>query len=211
VRCPLLFSLLILFLSACSIAPHPGNAPTPSPTPVVDRLAPLPVPVIPKQADLGYNVYYQVCMACHGDRGQGLTDEWRAAWGEDSNCWVSKCHGPNHPIQGFQFPKQCPAVIGEGTLARFNNAQELHDYLISTMPWWKPGYLKKDEYWQLTAYLMRSHNALPEDVTLDEGTASVFRVHLSSPLPGDKRLEVWFIAGMLAVIAGLIALQNKLK
>src|SRR3972149_2738493 len=51
------------------------------------------------QTDKGELVYWGICLACHGDRGQGLTDEWRDAWGEDRNCGASKAHAANQPPQ----------------------------------------------------------------------------------------------------------------
>jgi len=60
------------------------------PTPTPDRLAPPPTVASPAQADVGAQVYWLNCQPCHGDRGQGLTDEWfvagfaAAMWGLDA-------------------------------------------------------------------------------------------------------------------------------
>ena len=201
--CPL---LALLF---CACTPLPAASPTP--TPVVDRLAAPPMPAKPAQADDGAYVYYQVCMACHGDRGQGLTDEWRAVWEEDANCWTSKCHGPQHPPNGFAFPKTSSPVIGPGALAGFDNAEDLHAYLVETMPWWNPGYLKPEEYWQLTAFLLRAHDALPKDVTLEPGIAAVFSLHPPAPPPGDERPAILLVTAVLAAAAGVLAIQDRLR
>jgi len=48
---------------------------TPQPTPTIDRLATPVMPPSPQPADYGRQVYYLNCMPCHGDVGQGLTDE----------------------------------------------------------------------------------------------------------------------------------------
>jgi len=65
------------------------------------------------QLEYGTEVYRLVCKACHGDKGQGLTGDWRAQWEpEDQNCWQSKCHALNHPPDGFYMP-QVPAVVGQ--------------------------------------------------------------------------------------------------
>lgn len=190
-----------------ALAGSPTEQPAPAPAP--NRLAAPPLPPNPSQADRGAQVYYQVCMACHGDRGQGLTDEWRSAWGEDSNCWASECHGPNHPPWGFKINRDCcKAVIGPDTLTKFKNAQELFDYISKYMPWWKPGYLKVEEFWQVTAFLMRAHNALPNQVTLDSVNASVFMLRPASPLPGDSRPQVLFLVALLVIAAGLFAARN---
>ena len=38
------------------------------------------LPSIGTQADVGAEIYRLVCQDCHGNQGQGLTDEWRAEW-----------------------------------------------------------------------------------------------------------------------------------
>ena len=196
-------------LAAC--AALPGIQPTPGPTPVVDRLAEPPRPKNPTQADLGHHVYFQICMACHGDYGQGLTDEWRAEWGEeDSNCWQSGCHHYDHPPWGFQIDRTCcVAVIGPTTLQRFKNGQELFDYISTYMPWWKPGYLTTEEFWQVTNYLMVKNGAIPNGITLDAGNAFVFNLHPESPPPEDNDWQALLVCGLLSAVAGLMYLQNR--
>ena len=51
-------------------------------TPTFDsnRLAQPSTVVPPVQADNGAQVYWGMCAACHGDKGQGLTDEWRNSY-----------------------------------------------------------------------------------------------------------------------------------
>ena len=145
---------------------QPGQISTP------DRLAPPPTVYPPGQADLGAQVYYQVCMVCHGDRGQGLTDEWRNVLPPpDNNCWQSRCHAANHPVGGFVFPHLVPAVTGAGFLVSFGNAGKLHDFIQSKMPWQAPGSLKQDEYWDLTAFLMRLNGYNPGAAVLDAQSA----------------------------------------
>jgi cytochrome c5 len=201
---------IIVLLNACTISRSATPAETPAPTPTVDRLAAPPEPEDPTQAELGAHVYHQVCMACHGDFGQGLTDEWRAVWQEDANCWQPECHGPDHPDHGFQiYDTCCPPVLGPNTLTRFDNAQELFTYNSELMPWWNPGYLRREEYWQVTAFLMREKGAIPNDVTLDEGNAFAFKLHPASPLPGDRRADVWVVSALLITVAGLIYFQKK--
>jgi hypothetical protein len=123
-----------------------------------DRMAGPVMPENPTQADLGATQYWVVCMACHGDVGQGLLDEWREAWGpEEMNCWQSKCHGTSHPPNGFELIRYAPPVIREGALLRFETAQDYFDYISIEMPWWRPGYLEEDIYWNLTAYMLREN------------------------------------------------------
>ena len=130
----------------------------PEPTPTEDRLAAPEMPAEPGQADLGAMVYYLICMSCHGDRGQGLTDEWRAAWSEgDQNCWQRKCHGANHPPNGFELVRYVPPVVGESVVARYETAANLHAYISTRMPWQDPGALTEEEYWQVTAFVLRAN------------------------------------------------------
>lgn len=202
----LVYFLAVVLLSGC--ASMPGIQA--HPTQVVDRLAEPPMPEEPSQADQGHYVYYQVCMACHGDYGQGLTDEWRAEWGEDSDCWQSNCHSYDHPPWGFQIPRTCCIdVIGPDSLERFQDGQQLFDYVSSEMPWWNPGYLKTDEFWQVTNYLMRANQAIPDGITLDIGNAFVFNLHPVSPPPEDNDWQALLISGMLSIAAGLMYLHNR--
>jgi hypothetical protein len=103
-------------------------------------------------------------MACHGDRGQGLTEEWKDAFGkEDRNCWNVGCYGYDHPPQSFLMPKDkvIPAVAEMGRLTRFQNAQELHDFILANMPWWSPGKLTNEESWQVTSYILSLQKVIP--------------------------------------------------
>ncbi len=145
--------------------------------PIPDRLAAPFMPEHPTQADLGANTYYLYCMACHGDRGQGLTDEWRSAWSVgDQNCWQSKCHAANHPTEGFRLPYIVPPVIGHGILDRYQTAGNLHTYISTRMPWHMPGSLEEDQYWQLTAFLARANDLLPGEVSLTPANAASLRL-----------------------------------
>lgn len=144
--------LLILLVAPPALAQEPG------PTPTEDRLAAPEMPAEPGQADLGAMVYYLVCMSCHGDRGQGLTDEWRSAWAEgDQNCWQPKCHGANHPEHGFELVRYVPPVVGESVMARYETAASLHAYISERMPWQDPGAQTEEEYWQVTAHILRAN------------------------------------------------------
>ena len=160
-RQALLIALIFILLLAANLMTTPAvqaspqiqstSTPTAQPTPTFD-VRRLEQPVIASdntdQLKKGSEIYWGICMACHGDIGQGLTDEWSDAFGEaDRNCWQSGCHGHDHPPQGFLIPKDkvIPGVAGSGKLARFKNAQELHDYVLANMPWWDPGQLTDEE------------------------------------------------------------------
>ena len=144
------------------------------------RTDPLTCPVLgkdPDQAELGSVVYCQVCMVCHGDVGQGL-DEWRKELQPpDDNCFQSGCHGKKHPPEGFIIPNTSPPVIGKGILDKYGNALSLHDYLEEEMPWWRPGYLKAEEYWQLTAFMLKANGIDPGSDPLDEKNAAKIKTN----------------------------------
>jgi mono/diheme cytochrome c family protein len=209
----LVFLIGCFLVSAVASPARVGSGPqeaTPAAPSIEDRLTPPFMPEHPTQADRGHFVYYQVCMACHGDRGQGLTDEWRAQYGpKDMNCWQSRCHSFNHPPQGFQLVKTIPAVLGPGALNNYNNAQQLHDYIVNTMPWWNPGYLSADEFWQITAFLMRELGALPEGAILEEGTAVVYLLRPTNPLPRNDRLATLLVALILIFGGGFVLYPTK--
>ena len=186
---------------------QPGQVSTP------DRLAPPPTVFPPGQADLGAQVYYQVCMVCHGDRGQGLTDEWRNVLPPpDNNCWQSKCHAANHPVGGFVFPHLVPAVTGAGFLVSFGNAGKLHDFIQSKMPWQAPGSLKPDEYWDLTAFLMRLNGYKPGAAVLD--AQSAVQIDFSGKAAINKAPAPWQIGLIflaLAMVYFIVVIYIKRK
>ncbi len=203
--CALLAASALLTQRA-SAQPFPQTAgtptPLPSPTPTFDvrRLDKPAVSESPSQVERGRLIYWGICLACHGDVGQGLTDEWRfGAFGQDNNCWESECHGKNHPPHGFEIPKKLtiPPLALPGSLARFQNAQQLYDYVSAMMPWWKPGSLSREEAWQVTARLLEMNGSLPAGLTLSEFNASAVPVHRLIQKPKEDAAAVLPFAGAL--------------
>jgi len=142
---------------------------TPVPQPTPDRLAIPVLPPNPSQADLGLQVYYYHCMPCHGDKGQGLTDEWRKVWVEDhQNCWARGCHAGRQGDEGFPLPGYIPGVHD---LSRFSNPQDLFIYLKTTHPPQKPGTLKEDEYRHVTAFLLQQADRLTNGEMMGKSTS----------------------------------------
>jgi hypothetical protein len=124
-----------------------------------DRLAEPILPESPTQVDIGRRLYYFHCMPCHGDRGQGLTDEWREVWVEDhQNCWGRGCHTGKSEMSAFYVPHSIPAVIGSPrALAAFRTAEELFIFLRATQPPQRPGALADSAYWALTSFLLHEN------------------------------------------------------
>lgn len=139
--------------------PTPTPAPTvPGATPTMDRLAPPPTVPAPNQADEGAQLYWLHCQPCHGDVGQGLTDDWRAQYPpEDQYCWNSGCHGPQPYHQDFALPTAVPAVIGEGALQKFPTLDSVYRYVSVAMPYFFPGDLTQEEYLAILAHLARAN------------------------------------------------------
>jgi hypothetical protein len=135
-----------------------------------DRLAEPFLPANPTQYELGRHLYWLNCMPCHGDRGQGLTDEFRLLWVEDhQNCWGRGCHAGRPGDEGYPLPHTIPAIIASsGGLPKFATAQALFEYLRLTHPPQHPGYLPDDQYWALTAYLLTENNRLPPGQTVGQ-------------------------------------------
>ncbi|HET7010055.1 MAG TPA: c-type cytochrome [Anaerolineales bacterium] len=150
-----------LGVSACAPldqTPSATTMPAASPSPLaVDPLA------LERQTDRADPIYRLWCKSCHGDALQGLTVEFRMTWPEeDQNCWQSKCHSENHPPGGFILPRTVPALVGPGALSKFPTAAELYAFIRAAMPFQEPGILDEQDYWDLTAYLLRK-NGLPID------------------------------------------------
>jgi quinol-cytochrome oxidoreductase complex cytochrome b subunit len=213
--------LLALGLAACLPSGTPSG-PTPEPTFAdalwysdSERLArpTLSSPDDPTQDDLGSLVYWSVCMACHGDRGQGLTEEWRTTFGEDMNCWQSKCHAANYPPGGFEIPRDrlAPPLVGPGALARFQTAQELYEYILETMPWWKPGSLSPERAWAVTSHLLEMNATLPEGILLDETAASAISVHRRVAVGTTSQAGIYIFIGVLTLAAALLGLRLKFR
>jgi len=188
------------------------------PMPTADRLAAPTMPAEPSPADLGALQYYYLCMSCHGDRGQGLTEEFRSLWAPgDQNCWQGKCHAANHPPDGFEIARYVPPVIGEGTLASSLGPQQLYNYISTQMPRQAPGTLTADVYWQLTAFLLRANGVdfdeqalgleaatrAPDPGTQAEATATVPPVPPSEMAPhdDDPGTALWAVPISLFVVA----------
>jgi cytochrome c5 len=223
--CAMIVLLTLLvpgLLSACSrgTAPAPGPSTIPSALPQSlpfnlhatpeaalmfepsDRLAAPPMSDPATQAELGHYVYYMSCMVCHGDQGQGLTEEWRSVLDPaDQNCWQSKCHAANHPPEGFQIPRKSPPVMGNGALGAFKTAADLFEYMRVEMPWSFPGLFADEEYWQLTAYLARANQV---DFQEPIGPHNAANILLVPQLVQTHKESVGFERVMSIVVVALL-------
>ena len=209
--------LLSLFILAIPVQAQTPMPPQPPMAGFGDRLAPPPTVYPPTPADQGAQLFYQICMACHGDHGQGLTDEWRNVLDPpDRNCWQSRCHASNHPVDGFVFPKVVPPVVGPQMKVLFATGLDLYQYIKTKMPFQAPGSLKDAEYWQLTAFLLRLNGVNPGTEQLTAQTAAdIWLNPLAKPSPtpvvnhsltvpiSSARVWVLFASG-LVILAGIL-------
>lgn len=191
--------------------------PTQSLAPRMDmrRLDPPPLPKNPTQADIGAQRYWLHCQPCHGDQGQGLTNEWRAQYPpEEQNCWQTGCHGSSPSPKAFILPTTVPPLIGPATLQRFATAADLHTFLQAAMPYQTPGRLTADDYWALTAFLLRARG-LPDAAFPLPGTAQLHLLTLhpltwpSTPAPPSLRPTDWLgwsLGGL--TLAGIVVLSR---
>ena len=187
--------------TAPAVTPDASRSPALVLTLTANRLAKPEIPATnPSQADEGAVYYWWVCLPCHGDQGQGLTDEWREVYGPDEmNCWQSGCHGKRHPSEGFELPHAVPAILGPGALTRFTDAQELHHVIATSMPWWGPSFMTSEQSWQVTAYLLRQSGWLPDGMTLNEGNASIVRLRVRPVSKIEEQPVTIALIGLLAV------------
>ena len=204
----LLLSLGILFLRlANGVAASGTRSPSQQQVTVTPRFDPARLeqpatPVLPNQADNGGQVYWGMCMSCHGDHGQGLTAEWRESFGEDRECWASGCHGQDAPPNSFLIPATgAPALSGSATLARFSHAYELKTFIFEVMPLFPAGSLTEEEAWDLTAFLMKRNDVQPEGINLGETNAAAVSVHAKVSKPENGIPGTLVLAGILALAA----------
>jgi len=167
----LFWTLLVWPANAAASADTQAAPPQPGSEATSDRLAE-PVPSnSPTQVERGRSVYYYHCMPCHGDRGQGLTDEFRAVWEPDHrNCWARGCHTGKAELAAFYIPREVPAVAGApAALGGFPQTDALFSYVRQTQPPQRPGALTDAEYWDVTAFLLEENGRSAEVSRLAAG------------------------------------------
>lgn len=170
-----LCSIPFIFRAAGIVSAAP---PTPIPQPIAD---PLEIPVLPEnptQVDYGEASYYYNCMPCHGDQGQGLTDEFRAIWVEDhQNCWAVGCHGGRVSDEGFPIPRYIPPITSPITIqTHFPEAINLFTYLQATHPPQRPGVLTTEDYWALTSFVYYKNGLLPANEIIGIQTSKTIQM-----------------------------------
>ena len=191
----------------------------------IDRLAEPTLPANPSQADYGAQVYWLNCSACHGDKAQGLTDDFRKQYPpEDQNCWKSHCHGKITYENGFTIPTLVPQLVGPGSLAKFPNAANLYGFMHAAMPFQKPNSLTDEQYYQITAFLLRQNGLIDDQTEVTASNAAQIVVSRATPVPTPQQNEVrkrdgtieWILLGgvllaLVIVVFILIKSRNATK
>ena len=187
----------------------------PSPTPTYDPLAEPLLPENPSEYELGKNWYWHHCMPCHGDKGQGLTDEFRAIWPEDhQDCWGYGCHAGNRMEDSFKIPTVVPSIISNVKLARFSSLQALYEYLKATHPPQYPGYLSDEQYRAIALYLFSMNG---RSLVASTPTLPIF-----TPTPPSKAVEIegnslstnwigFFVFGILIFVVTIWGIRRYLR
>lgn len=170
----------LFFNGGRAISSEPQVAATSTP----DRLAKPTLPAAPSQADLGAQDYWLYCLPCHGDKGQGLTDEFRQTYPpEEQYCWERGCHGERPYESGFTLPAFIPGVIGPNAVGRFADAAQLNSYIRAAMPYWKPGSLTEEEAWRVTAFILRENGLWDGLGELNASNAAGIGIQRGTPTP----------------------------
>ena len=175
-----------------------------SPTPTYDPLAEPPLPENPTEYELGRNLYWHWCMTCHGDVGQGLTDEFRGIWEEDhQDCWGRGCHAGYPGDMGFPIPTVVPALVREAHLKQFSCIQELSAFLKATHPPQSPGILKDEEYHAIALFVFTMNERplidfVVTDIPSPTPTLTATPVPVSEPTSDNSPV---FIATILVLLA----------
>ena len=207
--------LAALFFDGTTVSSAQQQATPTTTLSATERLLEPTLPAEPSQADQGAQDYWLYCLPCHGEKGQGLTEEFRQTYPpEEVDCWQSGCHG-NSPYEfGFKLPTKVPAVIGSDTLAKFTDAAQLNAYIRAAMPYWKPGSLTEEESWNITAFLLRQNGLWNDSTDLDASNApdvKIPRGMFLTPIVTPQQAEaqegngslVW---GFLAIVVALVVL-----
>jgi len=209
----LIFAGLVFFVNKETVPDLSQGTPVPSPTP--NRLAEPTLSPQASQADYGAQAYWLNCLPCHGDKGQGLTDEFRTTYPpEDQNCWKSGCHGKRPYEDGFTIPMLIPAVIGNDALIKFSDAAQLNAYIRVAMPFWKPGSLTEDDVWKITAFLMRENGFWDGTTDLNETNAAQVKILHLSPQQVQIRERggvIMLVVGAALILLILIYILIKIK
>ena len=162
-RSILTFLGILIGLSVITQHVPSALAQTADSTPTNDPFTQPELPRDPTDLEMGRYLYWRHCMPCHGDVGQGLTDDFRSLWEDHQNCWERGCHGGKSDDEGFPIPATIPAIVTGDHLSQFRSEEELFEFLKATHPPQYPGFLEDKEYHDIAVVLLNMNNRLLED------------------------------------------------
>jgi quinol-cytochrome oxidoreductase complex cytochrome b subunit len=176
-----------------------------------ERLVQPPTVYPPAQSDTGAQIFWGMCMSCHGDQGQGLTEDWLNSFPPlEQNCWDSGCHASDAPANSFEIPQTgIPSLAGAGTLGRFSNSFELYRFIIENMPFFRSGSLTSGEAWSLTAFILRINDREVEGFLLGDTSGAAIPVHHNVSPPESQIPGTLILAGFLILAAIGVSIQSK--
>lgn len=216
------FLLVVSFLVVAAWSLTPVQAQTPGPTPTYDPFAEPPLPEHPTQLQSGRYLFWRYCMPCHGDVGQGLTDEFRLKWEpEHQNCWARGCHSGRYRDDSFPVPTVVPPLVGV-QIPEHYTPESLFQFLRATHPPEDPGLLSDKEYRDLVAFLYHMNGVLlPAEATAPAPTASPAPTSTDAPASftptprgvqppeADSPFGLWPIIGLAVILTVLVLLRDR--
>ena len=142
-------------------------------------------------------------MSCHGDRGQGLTEDWLNSFPlEERDCWQSGCHADDAPQNSFEIPQTgIPALVGTGVLSRFSNSLELQRHILDNMPFGRAGLLPPEEAWTLTAHILQMNGRETNAFHLTDTNGAAIPVHRKVAPPENPVPGALLLASLLILTA----------
>ena len=212
---------ILIYISLFSLHIQPALAQNSIPTPTYDPLAQPDLPPNPTNHEMGRYLFWRHCMPCHGDVGQGLTDDFRALWEDHANCWDRGCHGGRKEDEGFPIPTIIPAIVNTDHLNQFASEEELFVFLKATHPPQYPGYLEDDEYHDIVTVLFSMNERVPEEVVViptssPTPTVALVIVPTSTPETKQKSTDISPFTAFLCVffdtiLFTVVLIWNRLK
>lgn len=131
-----------------------------------------------EQVKHGAEVYDLVCSNCHGNTGLGIEEGKAEFLPEHQRC--EKCHRPFNAAtlanveisEKNAFNIGTPPALQSETLRKFGSATGLYAYIAAAMPRHDPGVLSKQDYLDITAFLLALNDVLPRDTVLTNDNSS---------------------------------------
>jgi hypothetical protein len=211
--------LISLFLVTIDIPS--ARAQNAASTPTNDPFAQPELPPDPTDLEMGRYLFWRHCMPCHGDVGQGLTDDFRSLWEDHQNCWEQGCHGGKSDDEGFPIPTIIPAIVTGDHLSQFRSEEELFDFLKATHPPQYPGFLKDEEYHDIAVVLFRMNSRiLDEEVSvpsLSPASTPSGPAELSEPVDNktantNSQMRLIVIGLSIVLLAGItFGVLNRIR